>query len=74
MTGLKTSLRLRVELKKPQSYEDAIDVAKKNADVILPPYSEREHPEEDSREPRTLARSLFIFGFCKQCGPACSKY
>ena len=29
MTGLKTSLRLRVELKKPQSYEEAIDVAKK---------------------------------------------
>ena len=29
MIGLKTSLRLRVELKKPQSYEDAIDVAKR---------------------------------------------
>ena len=29
MIGLKTSLRLRVQLKKPQSYEDAIDVAKR---------------------------------------------
>ena len=29
MTGLNISLRLRVELKKPQSYEDAIDVVKR---------------------------------------------
>ena len=29
MIGLKTSLCLRVELKKPRSYEDVIDVAKK---------------------------------------------
>ena len=29
MIGLKTSLRLRMELKKPQSYEDAVDVAKR---------------------------------------------
>ena len=29
MTRLKTSLRLREELKKPRSYEDAVDVAKR---------------------------------------------
>ena len=29
MTGLKTSLRLRVELKKPRSYEDAIDMSRR---------------------------------------------
>ena len=29
MIGMKTSLRLRIELKKPQTYEDAVDVARR---------------------------------------------